>query len=64
MAWARRLAVKGDVDRARHLADRLREFHNPASDEFFAECDKAPVDKKPFQCTPAAKHYDWRDFKR
>lgn len=65
MAWAKRLAAQGDVDRARHLADRLREFRNPASDEFFAECGKAPAGAaKPFQCTPAAKRYDWRDFRR
>lgn len=64
LAWAKRLAAQGDVERARHLADRLREFRNPASEEFFAECDKAPADNKPFQCTPAQQRHDWRDFRR
>jgi hypothetical protein len=65
MAWANALNDSGDVDRARHLAQRLREFRNPQSDEFFAPCkDKrsagAPV---PFQCEPPLKHYDYRDFR-
>lgn len=65
LAWAKRLAAQGDIDRARHLADRLREFRNPASEEFFAECAKVPPGgSKPFQCTPAAQRYDWRDFRR
>jgi hypothetical protein len=63
MAWAKAFAERGDLDRARHIAQRLREFHNPASDEFFAPCDapNAP-EPKPWQCQPPSKYMDWRDF--
>jgi hypothetical protein len=39
LAWAQAFAQAGDLDRARHLAQRLREFRNPASAEFLAVCD-------------------------
>jgi O-antigen ligase len=65
MAWAKAYSERGDVERARYIADRLREFRNPDAAEFFAECDK-PLkagDAKPFQCTPATRHFTYEDFK-
>lgn len=62
IAGARSHAAAGDVERARHIADRLREFRNPASDAFFAECDEGRT-PPPFQCTPASRPMDWRDFR-
>jgi hypothetical protein len=67
MAWAKAFAEIGDLDRARHLAERLREFRNPASSDFFAECDRAreaglPAAQWPFQCQPSSKALTWRDF--
>jgi len=65
MAWAKAYNERGDVERARYIADRLREFRNPDAADFFAECDK-PLkagDAKPFQCTPAARHFTYEDFK-
>lgn len=67
MAWAKGLAEVGDLDRARHLAERLREFRNPASAEFFAACDKArseglPAAAWPFQCAPPSRALTWQDF--
>jgi hypothetical protein len=64
MAWAEALAARGDVDRARHLAARLREFRNPASRDWFAACDQAPAGNpaRPFQCEPPQQAYGWRDF--
>ncbi len=62
IAWANGLAAQGDVERARHIAARLREFHNPNSNEFFAPCDDAAVVDKPYQCTPPARSFTWRDF--
>ena len=41
MAYARALDARGDVERSRHVAARLREFRNPASDSFFAPCQDA-----------------------
>ncbi len=64
-AWAHALADSGDVERARHMAARLREFHNPASRAFFAPCDVdlPPAPSSPFQCTPPASVMDDRDFR-
>ena len=63
MAWAKGLAAQGDVERARYLAARLREFRNAASQEFFAPCDDAALADKPFQCSPPAQAFTWRDFR-
>ncbi len=65
MAWAAALADVGEIDRARHLAARLREFNNPASKEFFAACDDEPTPgaEPPFQCTPPSRAFDHRDFR-
>jgi len=65
MAWAKAYNERGDVERARYIADRLREFRNPDAADFFAECDK-PLkagDSKPFQCMPATRHFTYEDFK-
>lgn len=66
IAWARALDELGDADGARHLAQRLREFRNPASRDFFAACDDpgVPDGAKPFQCLPPAVELGWRDFVR
>lgn len=65
MAWAKAYAEKGDVERARYIADRLREFKNPDSAEFFAQCDKPrpPGIPEPFQCQPATRQFTYEDFK-
>lgn len=67
IAWAEELARRGDVDGARQLAARLREFGNPAATEWFAPCTAADAKDGadaalPFQCTPPAQTRAWRDF--
>ena len=64
MAWARAYAQAGDLARARHLSDRLREFHNAASSAFFEECDKPRAEglARPFQCEASSASLDHRDF--
>jgi O-antigen ligase len=62
IAWASTLAAQGDIERARYLADRLREFRNPASADFFSRCHGLAAVEKPFQCTPATRAFSWRDF--
>jgi len=65
IAWAQALARAGELDKARHLAQRLREFHNPQADDFFDACD-APDGSAPppFQCqVPDSAPY-WRDYLR
>jgi hypothetical protein len=63
MAWARALARAGELDKARHLAQRLREFRNPQADEFFEDCDEPRADAPvPFQCEAPARVPDWREY--
>ncbi|MFT3663715.1 Wzy polymerase domain-containing protein [Piscinibacter sp.] len=65
VAWAKALAERGEVDKARHLAARLREFRNPLSAEFFAVCDEPAGEgaPKPFQCEAPRRGYDYVDFR-
>jgi len=66
IAWANALNEAGDVERARHLAARLREFRNDDAKPFFAPCDDepaAPGAERPFQCTAPTKALDYRDFR-
>lgn len=60
-AWAEALAAQGDLERARHLAQRLREFGR--SEAFFEVCDE-PLEgqPQPFQCTPPDKPLRFEDF--
>ena len=65
IAWAQDLASHGQVDLARHLAARLREFRKPDADEFFAPCPKEAVPAAPglpFQCELPQQPHDWREF--
>ncbi len=49
IAWSQALAAQGDIDLARNLAARLREFRKPDAKEFFAAC---PLGAKPAPVTP------------
>jgi O-antigen ligase len=65
MGWARALDEAGDRERARHLAQRLREFRNPQSAAFLGECAAQQTDDqatRPFQCAPPTASLAWRDF--
>ncbi len=67
MSWSHALAERGEVDKARYLAARLREFHKPDAVEFFAACPNAagPIAPgRPFQCERPTRDYDWREFLR
>ncbi len=65
IAWAKALARAGELDKARHLAQRLREFRNPLADEFFEVCDEPPTQApRPFQCEAPARVPEWREFLR
>lgn len=61
-AWANAYAESGDLDRARHIAERLREFRNPDAREYFAACE-AGVEPLPYQCEPPKRVFGWRDFR-
>ena len=60
LAWARHLAAKGQVDEARWLAQRLREFKNSDADSFFEPCASGATDL--FQCQPPQRVHGWREF--
>lgn len=63
MHWSRSLEATGDVDGARYLADRLREFRNPTGDTWFSSCtDPASAPPMP-QCQPASAVRDWRTLR-
>lgn len=62
IAWARALAASGEVDRARWVAARLREFRSDQVRDFFAECDSR-TDTASFQCSAPEGHYGYEDFR-
>ncbi|MBK6851613.1 MAG: O-antigen ligase C-terminal domain-containing protein [Burkholderiales bacterium] len=53
-AYAKALAGAGHLPEAAHVAARLREFHNPASEEFFEPCETG-AHPLPFQCSPDSR---------
>ena len=65
IAWAQALARAGELDKARHMAQRLREFRNPQAEAFFEPCDQPqPHQPLPFQCEPPQHAPAWRDYLR
>lgn len=63
-AWAKALDGTGQTDKARYLAERLREFHDPQSQAFFAPCNSLTLVPKPFQCEPSRQPHTWKEFLR
>ena len=61
--WADALAQHGEVDKARYVLARLREFRPPDIEGFYAPCSDPAVTAKPFQCEPPSRAYSWRDFR-
>jgi len=62
IAWAQALAAEGEIDKARWLAARIREFRNPGADEFFAPCQQPEQAALAFQCQPPRREVHWREF--
>ncbi len=79
MAWAKALDERGEVDKARYVAQRLREFNNEQAAAFFAPCASkaatpefmaalqagtaAPPAPLPFQCLAPTKKLSFEDFR-
>ena len=65
-AWSKSLADRGELDAARFVAERLREFHKDDAEDFFAACPTAaPVGASaaaPFQCELPTRAPGWREF--
>jgi hypothetical protein len=67
IAWAKAHAERGELDKARWIAARLREFRSDA-EGFFAPCKSvagpAAAASAPFQCQPPARTFRFEDFRR
>lgn len=66
MMWSQSLAAAGDVDRARHVAQRLREFRpTGAPADWLDECEAAPEAgaSRPFQCEAPSRSYGWQELR-
>ena len=64
VAYAKALAAHGQTDKARFVADRLREFRRFADEPFLDVCAEPAEDEIPFQCLPyEGRPMDWRDFR-
>lgn len=61
MHWSRSLEATGDVEGARFVADRLREFRSATGEQWFAACDAASAAMP--QCRPASGVVDWRSLR-
>lgn len=64
IAWAKAFSELGDLERAKHIAQRLREFRNEDAKDFFAPCEKeTSTEPRPFQCESPTRAMDYRDFR-
>jgi hypothetical protein len=70
IAWAESLARQGDLEAARYIAARLREFGKDDAEEFFAACPAAALAASagaaatalPFQCVLPARAPGWQAY--
>lgn len=64
-AWAEALNQSGDIERARYVAQRLREFRNEQAAPFFAPCQAIPTAGMalPFQCLAPTRRFTYHDFR-
>jgi O-antigen ligase len=63
VAWAVALNEGGEVDKARYLAQRLAEFRNALSADFFAPCLELATQDVPFQCQEPVRAWTFEDFR-
>ena len=65
MAWSNALDKAGDVERARYVAQRLKEFHSVQAVDFFAPCEILPAAPQtlPYQCSPPSRIFGYEDFR-
>ena len=60
MHWSRSLEATGDIEGARYVADRLREFRNATGDSWFESCAEPASAPAMVQCQRASAVIDWR----
>jgi O-antigen ligase len=59
----RTLAAQGDFERARHVAQRLREFRHAQAAEFLSACEAGAIQPPTFHCEAPTRALDWHDFR-
>ena len=64
-SWATALNATGDTERAKYLAQRLKEFRHQQSEPFFAPCNDPGVAaaNKPFQCSAPQRRFTFSVFR-
>ncbi|MEY4428902.1 MAG: hypothetical protein RLZZ182_1591 [Pseudomonadota bacterium] len=63
VAYARALYEVGEVDKARHVVARLREFKPPRTLAFLKPClQPEPGQALPWQCQAPERSYHWREL--
>lgn len=60
VAWADALAASGEVEAARHVAARLREFGLARAGDYFEACATPASAAESYQCQAPAQALDWR----
>jgi O-antigen ligase len=63
LAWIKALHESRDDERARYLAQRLREFRHPLAKDFFEPCEAKSPTPEPYQCVGPKTTFDYRDFR-
>ena len=63
IAWSLAMNETGHQDKARYLAQRVKDFNDPVAQQFFSGCrSPSGVSELPWQCTPPSGNYNYRDF--
>ncbi len=65
MAWANALHATGDSERAKYVAQRLKEFRDAQSVAYFAPCSDLNLSDtdKPYQCFAPQRKFTFKDFR-
>lgn len=63
ISWALAMEETGHLDKARYLAQRVKDFNDPVAQQFFDACrDPKRGIALPWQCTSPSGHYTYADF--
>lgn len=65
MPYANALHATGDTERARYVAQRLKEFPSAESQEYFAPCEDTSLTAahRPYQCFAPQRKFTFEDFR-
>ena len=65
VAWADSLHATGETEKAKYIAQRVKEFPKPEAMAYFAPCIDPGVAaaNKPFQCTAPQRSFTFSDFR-